>query len=61
MALDFSSLRKALESLDRAVKVAERPEGLKGGDPALMEAVRAGVVQNFVVTYEQCWKIWNGA
>ncbi len=37
--------------------MAERPEILRAADPALLETLRAGVVQNFEVAYEQCWKM----
>ncbi len=51
MQLDLSSLRKAVDSLDRALKVAtERTT------PGQEEVIRAGVIQNFEFTYELCWK-----
>ncbi|HAT72136.1 MAG TPA: nucleotidyltransferase [Elusimicrobia bacterium] len=51
MLLDLSSLKKAVDSLDRAIKVAV---GNKNSDQA--EVIRAGVIQNFEFTYELCWK-----
>jgi len=55
MELDLSSLRKAVGSLGRAIKVAEKIiEG--GSDTDEEEVIRAGVIQNFEFTYELCWK-----
>ena len=55
MTLDLSSLQKAVGSLDRAVKVADKMiEGEVDTDQE--EVIRAGVIQNFEFTYELCWK-----
>jgi nucleotidyltransferase substrate binding protein (TIGR01987 family) len=51
MPLDLSSLKKAVDSLDRALKASA------GRAPSdLDEVIRAGVIQNFEFTYELCWK-----
>lgn len=55
MALDLSSLRKAVDSLQRAVRVASAQ--IKGKvNTDTEEVIRAGVIQNFEFTYELCWK-----
>jgi len=62
MALDLSSLQKAVDSLGRAVKVASSQiKGRVNTDEE--EVIRAGVIQNFEFTYELCWKFmkrWLG-
>jgi len=55
MALDLSSLRKAVASLERAIKVVSTQiKNQVGTDQE--EVLRAGVIQNFEFTYEICWK-----
>lgn len=55
MALDLSSLAKAVKSLERALNVAT-PEHLESMPDDQEEVIKAGVVQNFEFTYELCWK-----
>jgi nucleotidyltransferase substrate binding protein (TIGR01987 family) len=55
MALELESLRKAIGALERSLRVAE--EQASGSDVDLKETLRAGVVQNFEVAYEQTWKM----
>ena len=54
MSLQLDSLAQAIDALDRSVKTSNR---LDTSDDDLLETVRAGVIQNFEVTYEQCWKM----
>jgi nucleotidyltransferase substrate binding protein (TIGR01987 family) len=54
MALDLTSLSKAVEALDRSLAAVERAQAIR--DAALQETVRAGVIQQFEVAYELSWK-----
>jgi nucleotidyltransferase substrate binding protein (TIGR01987 family) len=56
MKLELTSLRKAVESLERSLNVAGDTDFPARLNPDQLEAVRAGVIQNFEVTYELCWK-----
>jgi nucleotidyltransferase substrate binding protein (TIGR01987 family) len=55
MKLDLSSLRKAIESLGKTLKVADS-RLTAGLDNDTKDAIRAGAIQNFEFTYELCWK-----
>jgi nucleotidyltransferase substrate binding protein (TIGR01987 family) len=55
MRLDLNSLKKAIDVLQRSIKVAQIE--LKSSEKDLRETIRAGVIQNFEVAYEQSWKI----
>ena len=54
MALELDSLKKAIGALERSLRVAGEHSA---GDADLVETLRAGVVQNFEVAYEQTWKM----
>ncbi len=54
MNLYLDSFAKAVSALERAIKTVNR---LDASDADLREAVRAGVIQNFEVVYEQSWKM----
>ena len=54
MPLDLSSLKKAINALDRSLRVAAG--AAVSSDQDLAETIQAGVIQNFEVAYEQSWK-----
>ncbi|UCC99597.1 MAG: nucleotidyltransferase substrate binding protein [Phycisphaerales bacterium] len=56
MKLDLSSLGKAVESLEKTLRVADDNTFMSRLTEDQKEAVRAGVIQNFEFTYELCWK-----
>ena len=49
--LDFTALKNSINSLERAISSSE-----KFLDDYIYETLRAGVIQNFEVCYELCWK-----
>ncbi|VGO11675.1 hypothetical protein PDESU_00220 [Pontiella desulfatans] len=55
MSLELGSLEKAIEALGRSLRVIEAESDSANSD--LIETLRAGVVQNFEVAYEQSWKM----
>ena len=56
MNLDLSSFRNAVGSLRRALQVADDGDFILGLSDSQKDAIRAGVIQNFEITYELCWK-----
>ncbi|MFH1645403.1 MAG: nucleotidyltransferase substrate binding protein [Candidatus Omnitrophota bacterium] len=55
MSLDLSSLQRAVDSLERAIRVVSSK--IRGEvDTDEEDVLRAGVIQNFEFTYELCWK-----
>ncbi|MFA5553222.1 MAG: nucleotidyltransferase substrate binding protein [Phycisphaerae bacterium] len=56
MKLDLSSLRKAVESLDRTINITKDDTFFKNLSEEAKEAIKSGVIQNFEVAYETCWK-----
>lgn len=55
MTLNLNSMIKSIDSLERSLKLSESKQAFSSED--LQETVRAGVIQNFEVAYEQCWKM----
>ncbi len=56
MKLDLTSLRSAIASLEKSIRsyrVLSENSSLTRDD---IDTVKAGVIQNFEVAYEQCWK-----
>jgi nucleotidyltransferase substrate binding protein (TIGR01987 family) len=55
--LDLSPFQSAVGALARALSVTGTPERWQQFDADTQEALKAGVIQNFEVAYEQCWKM----
>ena len=55
MALDLTSLRKVVISLEKALTVGS-VERLATMPEDHQEVIKAGVIQNFEIAYEVCWK-----
>ena len=58
MRVLLTQLEKSHASLQRSIAVFERVS--PGADTDLIDTTRAGVIQNFEVTYEQSWKVLRG-
>mgnify|MGYP006284598451 CR=1 FL=1 len=56
MPIELTSLRKAVEALERSLLTARESPGLDNLEPSVREAVKAGVIKHFEVAYEQSWK-----
>ncbi|MFO8071833.1 MAG: HI0074 family nucleotidyltransferase substrate-binding subunit [Polyangia bacterium] len=57
MALELGSLRRAVDTLSRALDTERSFADAAAKDKGLSETLRAGVIQSFEVAYEQCWKM----
>ncbi|MGD9969744.1 MAG: HI0074 family nucleotidyltransferase substrate-binding subunit [Sulfuricurvum sp.] len=56
MALILTNFLKAIEALERSLKADEDAKVLDLSNE-IRESIRAGVIQNFEVCYEQAWKM----
>jgi len=56
MSLDLTSLRRAINSLEKIIRVYESTLFNDAANTDLIEGLKAGVVQNFEFTYELSWK-----
>lgn len=57
MALDLSSLKKTIDSMKRSITITlEISNARTAPSNDLLLTLRAGVIQNFEFTYENCWK-----
>ena len=57
MALDLSTLAASIGTLRRALHASVTGAQWLGLSPDVREAVKAGVIHNFEVAYEQSWKM----
>ena len=56
MALELSSLQKAVSALAGVLAKSDDTEFMSQLDEVTRNAIRAGVIQHFEFTYELCWK-----
>ena len=56
MALVLTNFLKAIEALERSLQANEDAKNLDLSND-IRESIRAGVIQNFEVCYEQSWKM----
>lgn len=57
MILNLSSLRKAIDSLGKALQITADKMLEEQINDDEINLIKAGVIQNFEFTYELCWKL----
>ena len=57
MSLDLSTLTASIGALQRALHASATSAQSADFSPEVREAVKAGVIQNFEVAYQQSWKM----
>lgn len=55
MKLELTNLEKSIRALEKSIAVSNSDTASQNED--LRDTLQAGVIQNFEVAYEQCWKI----
>lgn len=53
MILNLDSLKKSIMALEKSINVYDR---IETDDEDLILTIRAGVIQNFEIAFEQSWK-----
>ena len=54
--LDLSALKKAIDAFSRTCHAVHDQNEIEKFSPALQDAFKAGVIQNFEFSYEMAWK-----
>ena len=55
--LDLTSFRKSIHALDKLILEVNKYEAFDKLNLTLQGGLKSGVIQNFEVTYELCWKM----